>query len=138
MRLWQRVRYRFDNAMARGIGAQILLLAACAALLVAITVVLLVAFHVVPENDKGEHDSVAMLAWKSLMHTMDAGTLGGDAGSWTFLFVLLFATLGGLFVVSALIGVLNQGFGTMLDRLRRGKSVVVEREHTIILGWGAK
>ncbi|HSD90775.1 MAG TPA: TrkA C-terminal domain-containing protein, partial [Kofleriaceae bacterium] len=77
-------------------------------------------------------------AWKALMHTMDAGTLGGDAGTWTFLLVLLFATIGGLFVVSALIGVLNQGFGQLLEQLRRGKSAVVEKDHTVILGWGPK
>ena len=138
MSLGQRARYKFDNLMARGVGAQILLLALFTALLVVITVVLLLALGLVPEDDKGARDSAAMLAWKSLMHTMDAGTLGGDTGSWTYLFVFLFATIGGLFIVSALIGVLNQGFGTMLDQLRRGKSVVVESAHTIILGWGPK
>lgn len=138
MGLRQRARYKFDNLMARGVGAQILLLALFTLLIVGITIVLLLALGVAPEDDKGNRDSTAMLAWKSLMHTMDAGTLGGDAGSWTFLFVFLFATIGGLFVVSALIGVLNQGFGTMLDQLRRGKSVVVEKGHTIILGWGPK
>jgi ion channel POLLUX/CASTOR len=138
MRIGQRVRYRFDNAMARGVGAQILLLAVCTLVLVLVTVVLLMIFGVVPKNEDGQQDSFAMLAWKSLMHTMDAGTLGGDAGSWTFLFVFLFATIGGLFVVSALIGVLNQGFGTLLEQLRRGKSQVDETNHTVILGWGAK
>ena len=133
MSLRQRARYRFDNLMARGVGAQILLLALFTALLVVITMVLLLALGVAPGDD-----STPMLAWKALMHTMDAGTLGGDTGSWTFLFVFLFATIGGLFIVSALIGVLNQGFGTMLDQLRRGKSVVVETNHTIILGWGPK
>jgi Trk K+ transport system NAD-binding subunit/voltage-gated potassium channel Kch len=124
--------------MARGVGAQILLLAACTLVLVLVTIGLLMIFGVVPEDDAGHKDSVAMLAWKSLMHTMDAGTLGGDAGSWTFLFVFLFATIGGLFVVSALIGVLNQGFGTLLEQLRRGKSEVMEENHTVILGWGPK
>jgi hypothetical protein len=138
MGLREHARYKFDNLMARGVGAQILLLALFTMVLVGITVVLLLVLGVAPEDDKGNRDSTAMLAWKSLMHTMDAGTLGGDTGSWTFLFVFLFATIGGLFVVSALIGVLNQGFGTMLDQLRRGKSVVVEKDHTIILGWGAK
>ncbi len=138
MSLRQRFRYRFDNLMARGVGAQILLLAVATIVLVAITVALMFALGVVPEDDKGSQDSAAMVAWKSLMHTMDAGTLGGDAGSWTQLFVFLFATIGGLFIVSALIGVLNQGFGTMLEQLRRGKSVVVERDHTVILGWGPK
>jgi len=138
MGLRERARYKFDNLMARGVGAQILLLALFTLLIVGITIVLLLALGVAPEDDKGVRDSTPMLAWKSLMHTMDAGTLGGDSGSWTFLFVFLFATIGGLFVVSALIGVLNQGFGTMLDQLRRGKSVVVEKDHTVILGWGPK
>lgn len=138
MSLSRRARYRFDNLMARGVGAQILLLALFTVLLVGITIVLLLALGVAPKDGEGARDSTAMLAWKSLMHTMDAGTLGGDTGSWTFLMVFLFATIGGLFIVSALIGVLNQGFGTMLDQLRRGKSVVVETNHTIILGWGAK
>src|SRR6476619_40055 len=133
-----RARYKFDNLMARGVGAQILLLALFTVLIVGVTIALLLALGVAPVDDKGTRDSTAMLAWKSLMHTMDAGTLGGDGGSWTFLFVFLFATIGGLFVVSALIGVLNQGFGSMLDQLRRGKSVVVEEGHTIILGWGPK
>ncbi len=138
MSLSQRARYRFDNLMARGVGAQILLLAVFTALLVVITILLLLALGVAPKDADGARDSTAMLAWKSLMHTMDAGTLGGDTGSWTFLFVFLFATIGGLFIVSALIGVLNQGFGNMLEKLRRGKSVVVESNHTIILGWGPK
>ncbi len=138
MGLRLRARYKFDNLMARGVGAQILLLALFTVLIVGVTIVLLLALGVAPADDKGTRDSTAMLAWKSLMHTMDAGTLGGDAGSWTYLFVFLFATIGGLFVVSALIGVLNQGFGSMLEQLRRGKSVVVEHGHTIILGWGPK
>ncbi len=121
--------------MARGVGAQIILLAVVTLVIVAVTVGLLLALGVAPKNESGERDSVAMMAWKSLMHTMDAGTVGGDSGSWTYLFVFLFATIGGLFVVSALIGVLNQGFGTMLEQLRRGRSVVVEKDHTVILGW---
>ena len=36
--MWKRLRYRFDNLMARGVGAQILLLAVATALLVAVTV----------------------------------------------------------------------------------------------------
>src|SRR5687768_5885399 len=131
MSLRQRARYRFDNMMARGMGAQIMLLAVFTIVIVLITVALLNLFGLAEE-------SAPRLAWKSLMHTMDAGTLGGDEGGWTKLFIFLFATVGGLFVVSALIGVLNQGFGTMLEQLRRGKSVVVEKGHIVILGWGPK
>jgi ion channel POLLUX/CASTOR len=138
MSLKQQARYRFDNLMARGVGAQILLLAIFTIVIVLITVLLLLVLGVAPKAEGGATESTGLLAWKSLMHTMDAGTLGGDTGSWTFLFVFLFATIGGLFVVSALIGVLNQGFGSMLEKLRRGRSVVVEKEHTVILGWTPK
>jgi voltage-gated potassium channel Kch len=48
---------------------------------------------------------------------------------------MLALTIGGLFIVSALIGVIAAGIDTRLADLRRGRSVVLEREHTVILGW---
>ncbi len=145
MRLGRRLRYRFDNLMARGVFAQILLLALITALLVVITAVMLVVFHAVQttpgaaEGAPAVDDTFGMTVWKALMHAMDPGNLGNDGEApWTFLFIMLFATLGGIFVLSALIGVLNNGFGQMLDRLQRGRSVVIERNHTVILGWTPK
>ncbi|HWO19874.1 MAG TPA: hypothetical protein VNO30_13905 [Kofleriaceae bacterium] len=138
MSMRQRLRYRFDNLMSRGVGAQILLLAIVSVVLVLITAVAVVAFDVVPADDKGEADSFGRVVWKSLMHMFDAGNLGGDAAGWTFLFIMLFITIGGLFVLSALIGVLNQGFGALIDSLRRGRSQVIESGHTVILGWTPK
>jgi voltage-gated potassium channel Kch len=44
-------------------------------------------------------------------------------------------TLGGVFVVSALIGVLANGLDSRLGALRRGRSRVIEAGHTVILGW---
>ena len=133
-----RLRYRFDNWMARGVGAQMLLLALLTAILVVIGAVAIVVFDVVPTNDKGTPDSFGMVLWKALMRALDAGTLAGDVAGWTFLFVMLFVTLGGVFVLSALIGIINQGFTSMIERLRRGHSAVIETDHTVILGWGPK
>src|SRR5690606_29061177 len=48
---------------------------------------------------------------------------------------MLGVTLGGIFIVSALIGVLNNGLEDRLSELRKGRSLVVESGHTIILGW---
>ena len=69
-----------------------------------------------------------------LMRTLDAGTMGGDAG-WGFRLVMLLVTLGGIFVVSTLIGVLSSGIEGKLDELRKGRSLVLESDHTIILNW---
>jgi voltage-gated potassium channel Kch len=75
--------------------------------------------------------------WASLMRTLDPGTMGGDVG-WGFRFVMLFVTLGGIFIVSALIGVLNTGLEGQLERLRKGRSRVLESDHTLILGWSSQ
>lgn len=136
--LRQRLRYRFDNLMARGVGAQILLLAGATLILVAITAIAVKAFGVVPADEEGHADSFGRLLWKALMHALDAGAVGGDPGSWTFLFIMLFVTLGGIFVLSALIGILNNGFGALIEGLRRGRSEVIESGHTVVLGWSPK
>ena len=138
MGIKQRLRYRFDNLMSRGVGSQILLLAVVSTVLVLITAVAVVALDVVPDDEHGNDDTFGRLVWKSLMHMLDAGNLGGDPPGWTYLFVMLFVTIGGLFVLSALIGVLNQGFGTLIESLRRGRSHVIEQGHTVILGWTPK
>ncbi len=132
----ERIRYRFDNLMAKGIGAQILLLAVITVVLVVVASLAVIVFKAQPEGSEG--DSFGLVVWKSLMHSLDAGALGGDPVNWGFLVIMLIVTIGGIFVVSALIGVLNQGFGEMLEELRRGKSAVVERGHTVILGWDPK
>ncbi len=134
----QKARYRFDNWMSRGVGAQIALLALVVAVLIMVTALAVMLFGVTPADDQGHADSFGRLVWKSLMHALDAGAVGGDGGSWTFLFVMLFVTIGGIFVLSALIGILNNGFGTLIESLRRGRSTVIESGHTVIIGWSAK
>jgi voltage-gated potassium channel Kch len=71
------------------------------------------------------------------MRTLDSGTMGGDTGT-GFRLVMLFVTLGGIFVVSTLIGVLSNGIEDQMDRLRKGRSKVLETNHTLILGWSAQ
>jgi len=71
------------------------------------------------------------------MRAMDAGTLGGDSGRWLFLLANLTLTTFGIFVVSSLIGVINAGIEDRLTALRKGRSRVVERDHSLIIGWNA-
>ncbi len=68
------------------------------------------------------------------MRTVDAGAVGGDNG-WSFRAVMLLVTVGGIFIFSALIGVLNSGLESRLDQLRKGRSTVLETDHTIIFNW---
>src|SRR4030095_3377032 len=91
----------------------------------------------VQEGDTTARLSFGEATWESLMRTLDSGTMGGDTGT-GFRVVMLFVTLGGIFVVSALIGVLNNAIESQMERLRKGRSHVLETNHTLVLGWSAQ
>ena len=135
--LRQRLRYRFDNLMARGAAPQIAVLAVLSLIIVVITAVVIVLGGFA-QDDKGESPPFIMLVWRSFMHELDPGNVGGDNGGWPFLLLMLFATLGGIFVLSAFIGILNTFLSERLASLRKGRSLVVEKGHTVILGWTPK
>jgi ion channel POLLUX/CASTOR len=130
--LRQRFRYRFDNLMARGAVAQVLMLALLSLFLV-VVIGLVVA---IVANQAGW--SIGWSMWQTFMRTLDAGTMGADEGSPVFLVFMLLATLGGIFVISAFIGVLNGALEHQLEDLRKGRSLVVEDRHTVILGYTPK
>src|SRR5688500_13818158 len=132
--LWARGRYAIDNALARGVST----VAAWLGLLsLAIIVLAGIALQVFGIEVDGERPNFVEGLWLALQRTLDAGTGGGDAG-WPFRTVSLLVTLGGLFVVTAFIGLMANGIDQQIERLRRGRSLVVEQSHTLILGWSTK
>jgi voltage-gated potassium channel Kch len=128
----QRFGYWFDNMMSRGTPAMIVLLALASFILIFVAGLVLFFFRIQPagEGELGLGEAI----WASLMRTLDPGTMGGDLGT-GFRGVMLAVTVGGIFIVSALISVLNSGLETQLERLRKGRSRVLENGHTLILGW---
>jgi len=129
----QKLQYQFDNLMSRGTPAMIgmLFLLSLAVVLLAGAIISLSGF--VQEGEAGRLP-FAEAAWESLMRTLDSGTMGGDTGT-GFRIIMLFVTLGGIFIVSTLIGVLSNGIEEQIERLRKGRSQVLEENHTLILGW---
>jgi hypothetical protein len=128
--LGERLKYGFDKSMAAGPIALVgwLSLVTLAVILFAAT--LLALTHLGPDGGFNFFEA----AWQSLMRTMDAGTMGGDAG-WPFRFLTLFVTLMGILVFSALISIISAGLDSALDSLRKGRSRVLETDHTVILNW---
>jgi ion channel POLLUX/CASTOR len=131
----QRLRYAFDNTMSRGAPALVGWLAIATAALIALFSVVVLVGHLAPKNDDGSRPGPVRQVFNSLLHALDPGTVAGDAGTWRFLLTMLLLTLAGLFIVSALIGVIATGLDNKLQDLRKGRSFVVERDHTLILGW---
>ena len=127
-----RLRYEFDKTMAKGPIALIGWLALISLAIILVAAALLAITRVA--QDGGEPLSFGEGFWQSLMRTLDSGTMGGDTG-WGFRGIMLMVTLAGIFVVSALIGVLSTGLEGKLDQLRKGRSLVLESDHTIIYNW---
>src|SRR5688500_2254741 len=131
----QKFQYQFDNLMSRGTPAMV------GMLFVLSLVIVLIAGAVITVAEFTQEGSDPLpfgeAAWESLMRTLDSGTMGGDTGS-GFRGVMLFVTLGGIFIVSALIGVLSNGLEAQMDRLRKGRSQVLESNHTLVLGWSSQ
>lgn len=127
-----RLRYQFDKSMAGGTVALIGWLGLVSLGMILAAALILVISGIAPEG--GSPLDILEAVWEAGMRAMDAGTVGGDTG-WPFRIVMLMVTLGGLFIVSALIGVLNSGLEARLDMLRKGRSLVLETEHTIIYNW---
>ncbi len=127
-----RLRYAFDNIMSKGPIALIGLLAALSTLVIVIMALFVTVTGITPEGST--QLSFPEAVWQSLMRTLDSGTMGGDVG-WSFRIAMLLVTFGGIFVISTLIGVLTTGIEGKMDDLRKGRSRVVEQNHTVILGW---
>jgi ion channel POLLUX/CASTOR len=117
-----RLRYGFDKTMAAGPIALIGWLAVVSLLIIIIAGAFLAVTGITPEG--GSPLSFLEAFWEALMRTLDSGTMGGDVG-WAFRVVMLAVTLGGIFIVSALIGVLSAGVDSKLDELRKGRSRVL-------------
>src|SRR3954452_18249532 len=117
--MWRhRLRYWFDSTMSRGTPALIGWLGLASALLVATVSGL--ALLLAP-GDLGGHGGWHGVLWMSLLRTLDPGTMGGDQGGLVFLGLMLLVTLGGIFIVSSLIGVLTTGLESKITVLRKGR-----------------
>ncbi|MGS2588944.1 CASTOR/POLLUX-related putative ion channel [Streptomyces hebeiensis] len=131
-RLRGRLRYWFDGTMDRGTPALIGWLGLASLALITLVSGTVVVFA---HEDTEENGGWPGVVWMSLLRTLDPGTMGGDTGQPLFLILMLTVTIGGIFIVSALIGVMTTGLETRIQELRKGRSRLIEHEHTIVLGW---
>ncbi|GAA3740355.1 lipoprotein [Leifsonia bigeumensis] len=136
--LRDRFRYWFDNIMARGTIAVMGLLGVATLLFIAVIALVVVVFGFFPPQETGDDDPTFFeILWGNLMRTLDPGTMGTDRG-WGFRAAMLVVTIGGLIMVASLIGIISSAFDRKVEDLRKGRSRVLEADHTLILGWSQK
>jgi voltage-gated potassium channel Kch len=130
--LWTKFRYRFDNSIANGgafVGYMLAGLVVASILIVLVKYVLFALPFLYAGDALGSPDFNTF--WNQF-----AGILGkGGEATWAerILGLLVWAvtiTLGAS-VTGYMVGVINRTF----EKLRKGKSPVIEEGHTLILGW---
>ena len=135
------IRYKFDNLMSKGTFAPLSLLVGISILSIVVLSVFLYFSNSLPlsEDIAGytSEDGLSFFEsiWIVLLRTLDGGVISGDPDNNYFLTFMFVATLGGLIILSVFIGIVNSGVRNKISELRKGRSFVVEKGHTVILGW---
>ncbi|MFY0651128.1 MAG: hypothetical protein JXQ96_03805 [Cyclobacteriaceae bacterium] len=132
----EKAKYTFDNFVSRGTVALISWLGILSLVVILIFALILMLFGQKPNNFEtfGVLDSI----WTNLNLVLDPGVLSGYDSNWFLRIYFLLVTIVGVVVLSTLIGLVSNGILTKLEELRKGRSFVIEEEHTIILGWSSK
>ena len=128
----RRWRYQLDNLLERGAGVLIIALALG-------TLTLVFGIALLQHLAVGDERSLLERFLSGVLWTvaLDRDPTEGDSSAWLRITGGLFLFTG-LISVGVLIGVLTTGLNDRLRDLRLGRSPVVEREHTVLLGWSTQ
>ncbi|SOC47641.1 Castor and Pollux, part of voltage-gated ion channel [Blastococcus aggregatus] len=133
----QRLRYRFDNALARGAGVVIGWLALLTLAIFVVAGLAFWAFGLDGVNGEGPVPNPAEGIWQAMLRVVDAGTFAGDS-SWPMRLLSFVVTLAGIFIAGSLIGLIANAVDQRIEGLRKGRSDVLESGHTVVLGWSPR
>jgi hypothetical protein len=135
LNLKARLQYRFDNFMSKGgfsVFAALMLLFLGAFILM--SVVRIIVNIIAPqENLTGIFDQF----WREFLQISDAGAIAEDSdGNVLNKITGIITVFFGLILFSSLVAFITSQFEAKLSELRKGKSNVAEKNHTLILGFG--
>lgn len=82
-------------------------------------------------------DSLADCLWLSWTYVADSGNHANSEGVGPRL-VSVSISFGGMLIFAMMLGLVTDAISEKFDSLRKGKSEVVKKDHTLILGWSAK
>ncbi|KAH0689077.1 hypothetical protein KY289_016435 [Solanum tuberosum] len=82
-------------------------------------------------------DSIADCLWLSWTYVADSGNHTNSEGIGPRL-VSVSVSFGGMLIFAMMLGLVSDAISEKFDSLRKGRSEVVEQNHTLILGWSDK
>ncbi len=130
----QKLRYTADNFISKGSVSILLGLGIIS--MGGILIVALVSLAMNMDPSKSFFDMI----WMSLMATFQSNSVPftpaqGNEEAIAYIIPMLLVTFLGFLVVSIVIGAVSNGLERKIESLRKGKSLVVEKNHFVILGW---
>ena len=127
--LKERFKYWFDNKITKGsLGfIRVLIIASVLFALVVAGLIILFGFH-----EKGEEASVF---WDSIATVINAWMPSFEDGSPGYLILMSLVAIAGLLFTSVLIGIITSAIEEKISGLKRGNSLVLEKDHIIVLGF---
>ena len=126
--IYKKAKYYFDIWLSKGTLSTIIFL-------FVVTGIFVLIIGVLAKVIRGRDASLGKSIWDTMNHAFDPGVLSGDSGSIFYLFLMLIATLIGVFFLAMLIGLINDGIQGRVEDLSKGIEPVVENNHVVILGF---
>ena len=128
-----RLRYFLDTLYLSGTTPIVITLGLLSLFLALAGTVILVLTGLAPETE--EPFSLLEAFCVGLISAIGSGSLGGRTSAWGYRLFMLMMTFGSIFIYSFFISSLTNGLVNRVGELKRGRSLVVENHHTVILGW---
>jgi hypothetical protein len=82
-------------------------------------------------------ENLADALWRAWTYIADSGNHADSTGIGPRL-VSVFISFGGMLIFALMLGLVSDAISEKVDSLRKGKSEVIEHDHTLILGWSDK
>lgn len=133
--LKQQLRYQIDNYMSRGSSSifMALLLTFLIGFLIMVSI-RLIANLFSPDDTL---NSWYEIPWRVYVAVIEGSAAETDGDSnWLAKLTSIMGVLVGLILFSSMVAFITSVFEAKLDELRRGRSIVLEKNHTLILGFG--
>ncbi len=132
-----RVRYQFDTFMAKGGGS---IFKALTGVFVVTFVVIAalrgVLLWLVPDIAQQHDTGILGSVYITFLELTDPGNMAQDIYSdAAYKIYAVIAGLAGIVMLSALIAFITTAMDQKIYELKRGRSKVIEQDHTLILGW---
>ena len=136
---WERFRYRFDNFMSRG-GSSIFisLTVVFVILLVIVSIIRILLMALFPEaTERG--GNFLMGIYITFLQMTDPGNMNQDVESHdAFKISAIIAGFSGVIMLSMLIAFITTALDQKISQLKKGRSKIIEKEHTLVLGWNER